>query len=312
MNILFNASGCGLGNNGGSKTIIKSAETLQAMGHGVSIMSQINNYTWHRPKVHIDNQYDFPLYDVIINVSVWDVEITIKNSIENKIWWMRGWEKWVRGEEWLIQQIKKFVSAGGRIIVNATHLKHKLKTIGVESVVVFAGLDLEFWNDNESLNRFGHNLTIGALHHKKHKTKNYETFLELQRIIKEDNEMRGRFAFKTLYDKFNNEQLRKFYNECDIWLSLSSNEGFHQAPAEAALCGNLILYYDVGSGGTQDYCIASTAIPFEDVDHIYGILKDIESYGVGELICDMQIHLRDKIGNRETNMKKFVEVINEG
>ena len=90
-----------------------------------------------------------------------------------------------------------------------------------------------------------------------------------------------------------------------FWLSLSSNEGFHQVPVEAALCGCLILYYDVDSGGTRDYCNESTAIPFKDVDELYYILANPEFFAIGDLKGNMDIQLFDVIGSRETNMKRF-------
>ena len=43
MSICFNMLGCGLGNNGGSQTIIKSSETLNNLGTKSHIVSDIDN-----------------------------------------------------------------------------------------------------------------------------------------------------------------------------------------------------------------------------------------------------------------------------
>ena len=168
MNILFNASQCGLGNNGGSKTIIRCAEVLQDMGHGVFMWANVDNYTWHK---HSLNMYGQPAsqtsFDAVVFVSVWDV-CAIDKYQKNNVWYMRGWEKWLHGEDWLIQQIKKFVAAGGRIIVNSSWLIDQLRAkCGVDSVLCYSGLDLDVWKNNMCI--IG--ATIGGLGPRKHKTK---------------------------------------------------------------------------------------------------------------------------------------------
>jgi hypothetical protein len=328
MNILYNASRCGIGNNGGSKTIIKSAETLRKLGHKVRIWAEVNYYTWHDLKVPIYKQSkknkdilynpNFEIvgfkkqgFDTIINVSIWDVKSTLKSPIENKVWWMRGWETWVKGEDYLINQIKRFVDSGGRIIVNSGWLKDKLKSINIKSSLCWAGLDLDFGKDSAYWRDGGKGLyqkyksyTIGGLWHPKHKTKNYHIFEQLQKHFQGND----RYEFKTLGNTLNNNQLLEFYNECDIWLALSELEGFHQVPAEAALCGCGIIYNDVDSGGTRDYCTPETATPFKSFEELVQVIEDYDFYK-GDKVEKMLWLLNKKIGNRETNMKKFVEVL---
>ena len=298
MNILFNALGCGLGNNGGSKTIVKSAQALINLDHYVQIASKVNNYTWGRIITNFGTTtYDF--YDVVVNVSVWDVATTLTMPIKKKVWWLRGWEQWVRGEEYLINQIKRFVDAGGKMIVNSSWLIKQLKEkCGVDSVLCYSGLDLDFWHYVES--PCEDVIKVGALWHPKHKTKNYAMFEKLKEQC--DNKY---FEFHTLKDNYNDEQLRRFYSELNIWLSLSSLEGFHQVPAEAALCGCHIIYNDIDSGGTRDYCTPETADPFTEFN---GLLQALESPDWSKR-NEMQKVLENKIGSREDNMKKFVEVM---
>ncbi len=302
MRIAFNATGCGLGNNGGSKTIIKSAEVLKELGHEVYILANTNNYTWHNTKVCVlgDKQAQ---PDTIINVSVWDVESTLESSVSNKIWWLRGWEIWVKGEQWFLDQVKKFNDAGGRIICNASGLVRELRKHGIYSELCFAGLDLDFWKDYGFR---GHNnkLTIGGLYSKKHKTKNYKHFEMVMDYYGD------KFNYKVLRDNLNNAQLRNFYNECDIWVATSELEGFHQVPAEAALCGCKVISYNSDLNGTFDYNFFFSM--YNKVEHVtdgHFINQTIEFYkqtrGEQRQIGD----IKEKIGSRIDNMKKFVELI---
>lgn len=323
MKILFNASQCGLGNNGGTKTIIKSAETLRKLGHTVAIWANVNNYTWHgymcsyfssvsngdKPQVPIWPELPKNTFDTIINVSIWDVESTLKSPIKNKVWWMRGWETWVKGEQYLIDQIHRFVNRGGKIIVNSGWLVEKLKSMGVGSKLCWAGLDLSFWRyipvKGGSIGGFvrkNHNFTtFGGLWHPKHKTKNYHIFEQLQEHFGDNTY----YKFKTLKNDLNNDQLLEFYNECDIWLALSELEGFHQVPAEAALCGCSIVYNNIDSGGCHDYCTPETATPFTSFE---GLVEAIENLKFGK-VDKMKWLLHEKIGDRENNMRKLVEVL---
>ena len=51
MRILFNSVNCGLGNNGGSSTIVHSANTLIELGHDVKIIDSMRNqFTWFELK----------------------------------------------------------------------------------------------------------------------------------------------------------------------------------------------------------------------------------------------------------------------
>ncbi len=321
MNILFNASQCGLGNNGGTKTIIRCAETLQELGHDVHIWANINNYTWHKSKIQCLPYLDIgnnPVvadlmdidWDAFVAVSIWDIEHTLKlkySQVDNKLWYMRGWEKWYKGEEYLIDQIKKFVAAGGRIIVNSSWLINQLQEkCGVESQLCYSGLDLDQWEfGNQGYDK---PYTVGCLVNNKHQTKG-DHFLaqlndyEFDKLIKKDI-IFYTFSLDAKGHK-NNKDMWYFYMQCDIWLSCSTNEGFHQCPAEAALSGALVIYNDIDSGGTRDYCTPETAKPYRTFDECIEALESPDFSKVEK----MQKVLKEKIGSREKNMKRFVELI---
>jgi hypothetical protein len=100
------------------------------------------------------------------------------------------------------------------------------------------------------------------------------------------------------------KNLVKFYQSCDIWFVPCKREGLHNVPMEANLCGSLIICSDSPTNGCMDYCNRDTA-------HIYSTLK--EAVGMIERpdftkVKRMQKLLREKIGNREKNMKQLVEL----
>ena len=321
MNILFNASQCGLGDNGGTKTIIRCAETLQDMGHRVQIYAKTNKYTWHKPGVTIkDNDWyggndEFTgayCWDKEILVSVWEVEQNIKWHRDNLIdhrtrdfWYMRGWEKWVHGEDWLISQIKKFVSAGGRIIVNSSWLRDKLLRMGIDCALCYSGLDLDFWFDYglRFLNRQKvskkSNIWIGTIGKSKHKTKRCDIYKKLKNFPK--------YEVIELADNLNYDKLSHAYNACDIWFAPTELEGFHQCPAEANLCGCLVVCNRMPSNGIGDYATDETAMRYDTWDELISCIENPDFSKVPL----MQKVLREKIGNREDNMRKFVEILSE-
>ena len=95
MRILFNAYNCGLGNNGGSQTIIRSCEVLNELGHEACILTKTDTYTFNTHKAPIIK--DVPLngieyFDAVINCSVWEVNHTLSLKHPNSYWWLRGWE----------------------------------------------------------------------------------------------------------------------------------------------------------------------------------------------------------------------------
>ena len=94
MRILLNLMNTGLGNNGGSLTLIKSANTLVEMGHEVIIIdSGQNQNTWiplYCKHLIVKNPSEIPDGDVIIATGMRSIEPTDKSKIENKYVWIRG------------------------------------------------------------------------------------------------------------------------------------------------------------------------------------------------------------------------------
>ena len=72
MRIAFNLLDCGLGNNGGSQTIIRMADELYMLGHNVKILlNQPNRFTW------FDVPNDLLLYEGDLNFAHGGLDIMI-------------------------------------------------------------------------------------------------------------------------------------------------------------------------------------------------------------------------------------------
>ena len=96
----------------------------------------------------------------------------------------------------------------------------------------------------------------------------------------------------------------RFYNECDIWLAPTELEGWHNCPAEANLCGCLVICNRLDSNG-MDYATEETAMRFTGFDELLACIENPDFSKVEK----MKKVLHNKIGNRENNMKKFIDII---
>lgn len=303
MRIVFNLHKVGLGNNGGSRTIIKSAETLASLGQEVIISSDIRNkYTWEK----IDNKIKFicgkkiPNGDVIIATGINSVRSTIDSNIGKKFYYVRGFETWAAKKETLFKSYKSL-----RCIVNSGWLKKMLQSKGIKSNLVFNGLDFEDFYD---LN-LGRVNPLGCLFHKKHKTKNYSFVSNVAKL--------GEIPLMSLNKNIkspNPSELNCWYNKIKIWVASSELEGLHNPPMEASLSGCAIVATDHPRSGTSDYVIPNkTALVYknnnskEALNCIRKLLSDDDKRR--ELNYNMVELLKGKIGTRERNMNKFISVL---
>ena len=91
MKIGFNAIGCGLGNNGGTRTILKCGEALSRLGHKVFIIATVNKFTWF-PAKNVVSKIP-PGLDALIAVHGSAVESTLKSGAKIKAWYIRSADK---------------------------------------------------------------------------------------------------------------------------------------------------------------------------------------------------------------------------
>jgi hypothetical protein len=95
------------------------------------------------------------------------------------------------------------------------------------------------------------------------------------------------------------------YSECDIWIATSRLEGFHNPPAEAALCGCCVFVNNNKQNGCGDYATNETSHIYSSVDDLIEKIKCADY----SKVIKMQTLIREKIGSRESNMAKLVEAL---
>lgn len=327
MRILFDLRNTGLGNGGGSQTLVRSANVLSELGNDVKIIdSGKNQHTWNKLEVEhkiIKNENDIPSADIVISTGFKSVSLTLKlpKRCGKKLVWIRGWEKWIFDENKIVESILKQPIIK---VVNSIGLQNKLKTYAVDSYVIHPGNDLD---DFSSLNiRKNDKIIIGGLCHDKHrKIKRVDWVLETYRKLKEKYSnlelwMMGNCnlqpydskLIKKYFKQPSIEDKNLFYNNIHIWLATSELEGLHIVPQETLLTECSVVGTKAPLSGTQDYLInGETGIISENN------LKDFTKC-VERLITDKKLREklgksgREKIielGDRQYNMKKFIELM---
>ena len=300
MKIIFNLLGTGLGNNGGSKTLIRSAETLQELGEEVYISCQASSCTWWKIGVPVINKL-VPC-DVLIATGYGSVKSTINyGQAKLKLWYVRAHENWRADDAHLMKGYRSL-----RCIANSEWIKAWLATFNIDCELVYPGIDFECYS-NFGVSRED---IMGGLQHK-HKRKRPQDCLKVHQISKYPMLMLNRDISTGDF-----AQLSDFYNKIKVWMSPSENEGLQNVPVEAALCGCGLVLTDDFMGGTADYakheetCLLyparDLAAAAECVDRL---MKDEElRVRLNENAVEV---IRSQIGDRRHNMEKFIIFLRE-
>jgi glycosyltransferase involved in cell wall biosynthesis len=278
MNIIFNCLNSGLGNNGGSRTIVRSANTLQKMGHEVCILNPepqrkrmgqylSSSYTWDVIEVPVLHHIEHAERgDVIIATAFSTVKSTMEapEKFGKKVHWLRGWETWSHNVEWIKENV---LNQPTLKIVNSICLQNKLKEYGVESEIIRPGYD---FHEILPLNIRQNNktLTIGALYNKgeKRKDKRVDWIFRAVKEIKEKMKVclimfggDGIPPKDAPVDLFipNPITVRKneIYNRVDIWLAPTCNDSLTLPPAEAMQTECCVVGTQAPMNGMKDYLI---------------------------------------------------------
>jgi glycosyltransferase involved in cell wall biosynthesis len=322
MKIIFDLFNVGLGNNGGSQTLVKSANTLQDIGHEVTIIDKINNqHTWNKlkvPHIKIKNNNNIPEADIIIGTGFksWNHVLNLPDKFGKKYIWVRGWEIWQASEKEIIQILK---NPKLNIIVNSIGLKQYLNNFKIVSKVIRPGHDFKYFFPKRKIKKIK-NIVLGGLYHTKHKTKNSHL------IVSTYNYLKKHFPGLQLYmfgaekchlkiDKYIQQptlkQKNDFFNQIDIWISPSVSEGLHIVPAEFMLTEGCVIGNNSMLSGTKDYLIHNETglIARNNFKSIASnVIKLIEN---SDLRKKLQKNGRQKIldlGNRQVNMKKIIQL----
>ena len=322
MKILFNLFGVGCGNNGGTLTLFKSANTLSKLGHDVKIIdSGKNQNTWFKlnvPHIIIKDIREAPEADVIIATGIKSVDSTNKSNVKIKAWYIRGWETWALPEEHVTRITKSSFTLK---IVNSICLQNKLKQHGIESTIVRPGYD---FNEIYPLDIRKDNLKVvlGGLSNqgKKWARKRCDWLPEVYKVLSSKYKVvlamfgtGGNPGLKncSFFENPTVESKNRLYNTVDIWMAPTMNEGLHIPPAEAGLTECPSVVTNAEMSGTQDYIIDGVT-GLVSKDNITNFTKQVERLIVDK---DLRISLGKNIvnkvkelGDRPTNMKKMIEI----
>lgn len=325
MRIIFDLRNTGLGNGGGSETIIKSVNILSELNQNIMIIdSGKNKNTWTKLNVEhkiIKNINQIPNSDVIISTGYKSVFQTMKipdNKIKLKIHWMRGFENWVLSENDIINKIFRSPLIK---VVNGICLQNKLKKYNIDSYLIRPGNNL---NDFSNLNiRDKNKIVIGGLYHIKHKTKRSDLIIKITKKLKSKYNNIELHMFGTSndpnikeIDKYikqpNINEKNLFYNNVDVWLSTSELDSLHIPPQEAMLCGCCVIGNNSEMNGTLDYLINNhTGLICKNKIDKY--IKNIEILiNDKDLRNKLSINGKNKIielGDRKKNMIEFIKLM---
>jgi len=326
MKIVFDLRSTGLGDNGGSSTLVKSGNTLVDLGHEVTFVDSMKNqHTWTPLKAkHLIIKHDkskLPTSDIIIATGFKSVKHTIQAPKHCGIrgHWIRAFETWQMSETNII---KKILKAPTNKFVNSVGLQEKLYSHDTESYVVRPGYDLsDLYSTNERSKR--DKFIIGALHTTgKHVgIKRYGWVVEVAKYMKSKYSnvelwMMGTSNAPHQADKYyklpSMKQKNEFYNGVDVWLAPSKQEGLHMPPAEAMMTGCPVIGNNTILSGTKDYLVdkQSGLVSKNDYNDFRRCVELL--YNNNKLRIELGNKARgyiEAIGSREKNMKNFVTLI---
>jgi len=242
MRITFDLRRVGLGNNGGSSTLVKSGNTLVDMGHEVIFVDSMKNkYKWTPLKakhmVRQDNK-NLPDADVIIASGYKSVSRTMKSpsGCGIKSHWIRAWEYWQYSEKDIIDRVLKPDTVK---LVNSICLQKKLKKYGVDSHIIRPGYDFDQLYPIPNYRKKGR-VVIGGLYRAgtHGRRKRTQWLFEAANHLKRKNSNVEFWLFGSEADPGNSiidiylrspsmEDKNKFYNSVDIWMAPTQSEGLH-------------------------------------------------------------------------------------
>ena len=316
MNICFNVQNCGLGNNGGSQTIILSSQTLNDIGHKSNVVTDHggSGFTWFK---HAKPLKYFPDdTDAVIATGCTTVINTSRLNIPKKYWWIRAHESWGYPDKKLVSLYNLPEVTN---LVNSNGLVKKIKKLGSSQPchVIYQGIDFQLWGDL-NLRKQNKKIRIGCLHTNQPR-KNWAEFQKLADLLDHNKYEFVGMGSSPARDSFLSEfitnatkpQLKNLYSSCDIWFAPTKNEGLHNVPMEASLCGALIVCSDRSDNGMiHDYAFHErSAFVYSNLDEAISIIETKKREENLHIIQESQRIIYEDIGTREHNMKKLIKLI---
>jgi hypothetical protein len=349
MRIAFNLLDCGLGNNGGSQTIIRMADKLFRLGHEVNILiNQPNRFTWFDipDGLILKIKNTIPQYDVMIATGCSTVKSTLAYNllpIYKKFYWIRAIEDWAMS----IDKLMKGYRSGLNLMVNSEwQQRYIFEKTGIFSDLIYSGIPFDEINEvkkelkESGIFNTGHTgLWVGALASKKSR-KRFIDVVDIAYKLKEKNllsklllvsnesedELNNLFDLSKIngcYELFKQPSMYeklKIMHSCDVWLSTTINEGLHIPPLEAALCGCLLLSRNGYKSGISDYCIDNlTSFNYTYNDDAVERVGDYLKINLGgrlnlkeKMKENFNSIIYGKIGSVEVNARRMLRVLGNG
>lgn len=330
MRILFDTHGCPLANNGGSSTIVKSANTLVDLGHEVTIIANAHNqHDWTPLKAHYKIFHDInkvPGADAVIATGFVTVPHVTRLPFEcgKKFHWIRAWETWQIGDD---QDIKKIVLDAPTVkLVNSVQLQRKLQSMGSDSIIVRPGYDYDLLYPTNQRDTNG-NIIIGGLYRSGYHGKRKRTdwiFRTVSALRKKGYKISLWMFGSEIVETGNGIGIDKyilkpppetknfFFNKIDIWLAPTQSEGLHMPAAEAMLTGCPVVGTESPLSGMEDY-LQHNKTGLVARNNIESFIQETQ------VLIDWKKHRlklgkagRDRIlemGDRKSNMQRLVEIL---
>lgn len=327
MRILFDLRKVGLGNNGGSSTLVKSGNTLVDMGHEVIFVDSMRNqHSWTPLKskhIIVSNPDRLPDADAIIATGYRSVGTTVEapKRCGLKMHWIRAWEYWQMNDQEIIKRVLKQPTIK---LVNSICLFKKLEKNGFGSYIIRPGYDFdEIFPLN--IRDKKKEIIIGGLYREgvHGQRKRTSWLFETVRYMKTNYRDVKFWLFGSerkpndlLIDNYvqspSKEKKNEFYNNVDIWLAPTMSEGLHLPPAEALMTECAVVATKAELSGVQDYIIpgetgllsSDNLRAFKsDVDHLYNHKSCRQRVGKNGRKKVLEL------GDRKKNMKELVDLI---
>lgn len=322
MKIIFSSVSSGLGNNGGSQSVIRMALALRTLGHECYIISHMRNcFTWFKTPKDLNiivpqNPSNWPQADVIIATACNTWEDVVKyNKTDKKFYWIRGHEIWKKSEN----QLSKGYKSGLNLLVNSEWLKKYIEeTCNVETKILYSGIpftQLEYIAMKAG-EHISNKITLGCLKQKK-PTKHWDHY---EFIIKTFGNEFNYYAFGL--DDCSNKEVRyfknpslvekfKMYNTIDILIATTELEGFSHILSEATIGGCALVCNNSPRSGTDCTIHGNTALVYDVLDEaVKNIRKLADNKNLRkELNINMLTFLKYKIGSVERNAKRLIKLI---
>jgi hypothetical protein len=299
MKIIFDASVCGLGNNGGSQTVVKSVKILREFGVNAMIYTNLNKFTWESSQEFLIDQIED--CDRLVYVSRSDF-MDSHNIIDPKksVYWARGIETWQYPDSIFIPALRDRLDLGMRLVCNSQGLAEYYRAFKIESSVCYAGIDSNIFCDKEG----ERGKIIGCTYTPK-PSKNFNDFLNLLPLLPEYNFLSygiPLFSHRNISFCYNPDLQTKqrLYHAAKYWLCPTISEGFHNVGIEALMSGCILIRRDNKNCGMLDYSNEKNSIIYKNVEEIPTLMDKFKP----------QLYKID-LQNRYENMKRFIDVLSK-